>query len=92
MVGDEVKAQLRRALERRPMNPAVRDRLCLDVSIMMRALGQVPNMDRPVKVQLHVHEERGHGMFASSHISLLTSTSHAQLMLLRASMQCSNKQ
>ena len=29
MAGDEVKAQLRRAVERRPMNPAVRGRLCL---------------------------------------------------------------
>ena len=25
----------------------------------MRSLGQVPNMDRPVTVQLHVHKERG---------------------------------
>ena len=57
--GDEVKAQLRCAVDRGAMNPAVRDRLSHDVSIVMRALGQVPNMDRPVTVQLHVHEECG---------------------------------
>ena len=26
---------------------------------MMRSLGQVRNMDRPVTVQVHVHKERG---------------------------------
>ena len=63
---------------------------------MMRALGQVPKMDRPVTVQLHVHKERGmvclrpvkDGAHIVAHVHITYATDAFESL----HVQCSNNQ
>ena len=67
-----------------------------DVSIMMRALGQVQNMDRPVTVQLHVHKERGmvclRPVKAGAHILAYVHIAYATDAFESLHVQCINNQ
>ena len=84
MAGDDVKAQLRRAVERRPMNLAVRDRLCSVTWPGAKREGQTSDSAAACP------QRAWHGMFASSS---LTSTTHTLLMLFESvHVPCGNKQ